>query len=131
MHQTIYGSHRHHLPATRKPVQMEMGHGLHWISSPCFVEIKFQGFLLYPEEARQWEIKIGHSYEYFLLVKCWYLQHFCSVVTELKGLLLAQAQGRIGFFINPGVQPNVVSEKGSPDTAWGTKVQPLGLHLLW
>lgn len=97
----------------------------------AFVEVKFQGFLLYPEEAGQWEIKIGHSYEYFLLVKCWYLQHFCSVVTELKGLLLAQAQGRIGFFINPGVQPNVFSEKGSPDTAWGTKVQPPGLHLLW
>lgn len=49
------------------------------------------------------------------------------MVTELKGLLLALEQGRTGFFITFSLP---LVKRGSPDAAWGTKVQLLGLHLL-
>lgn len=62
----------------------------------CFCKTKVPRlFSFSPEGSRKWEVQVGNSY--FLLVKCWYLQHFCSVVIELEGGALGTGAEQVSF----------------------------------
>lgn len=63
----------------------------------CFCKTKVPRlFSFSPEGARKWEVKVVNSY--LLLVKCWYLQHFRSVVIEVEEGALGTGAEQ-GFFI--------------------------------
>ena len=70
----------------------------------CFCKNKvtrpFSFSFFFPEGVRKLEFKVGNSS--FVLVKCWHLQHLCSVVIELEEAVLGTEaeRGRLRGFYN-------------------------------